>query len=47
MRGIPAKVEVVAGGPLPLYRVEILKELIRKAALRKLAAMRKPVWDAA
>jgi hypothetical protein len=36
MRGIPFKVEVVVGDPLPLYRREILKELIRKAALRRL-----------
>jgi hypothetical protein len=47
MRGIPSKVEVVVGGPLPLYRLEILKDLIRKAALRKLVAMRKSVRDAA
>lgn len=47
MRGIPSEVEVVVGGPLPLYRLEILKELIRKAALGKLAAMRKSVKDAA
>ena len=32
MIGIPAKVEVVVGSPLPLYRVEILKELIRNIA---------------
>ena len=31
MRGIPSKVEVVVGGPLPQYGLEILKELIRKA----------------
>ena len=36
MKGIPAKVEVVSGGPFPLYRLAILKELIRKVALRKL-----------
>jgi len=36
MRGIPSKVEVVDGGPLPLYRLEILKDLIRKVALRRL-----------
>jgi hypothetical protein len=47
MRGIPSKVEVVVGGPLPLYRLEILKELIRKAALRKLVAMKKSVENAA
>ena len=47
MRGIPSKIEVVVSVPLPLYRVEILKDLIRKAALRKLAAMRKSVRDAA
>lgn len=47
MRGIPSNVEVVDGGPLPLYRQEILKDLIRKAALRKLAAMRKSVRHAA
>ena len=47
MRGIPSKVEVVVGDPLPLYRLEILKELIRKAALRKLEDMRNSVRDAA
>jgi hypothetical protein len=30
MRGVPSKFEVVVGDPLPLYRLEILKELIRK-----------------
>ena len=47
MKGIPAKFEAVAGGPLPLYRLEILKDLIRKAALRKLARMNKSIKDAA
>ena len=47
MRGIPSKVEVVACGTLPLYRVEILKGLIRKAALRKLARMNESIKDAA
>ena len=47
MRGIPSKVEVVDGSPLPLYRVEILKALIRKAALRKLARMNKSIKYAA
>ena len=47
MRGIPSKVQVVAVGPLHLYHLEILKELIRKVALRKLAGMRKSVKDAA
>jgi len=47
MKGIPSKVEVVACGPLPLYRVEILKDLIRKAALRKLAGISKSVKNAA
>ena len=47
MRGIPAKVEVVAGSPLHMYRFEILKDLIRKAALRKLAYMNKSIKDAA
>ena len=47
MRGIPSNVEAVVGGPLPLYRLEILKELIRKAALLKFAAMKKSVRDAA
>jgi hypothetical protein len=46
MRGIPSKVEVVACGPLPLYRVEILKDLIRKAAFRN-ARMNKSIKDAA
>jgi hypothetical protein len=47
MRGIPTKVEVVVCDPLPLYRLEVLKELIRKAALRKLARMNKSIKDAA
>ena len=47
MKGIPAKVEVVAGAPLPIYRIEILKELIRKVALRKLEDMRKSARNAA
>ena len=47
MRGIPSKVEVVACGRIPLYRVEILKDLIRKAALRKLARLNKSIKDAA
>jgi hypothetical protein len=47
MKGIPSRVEVVVCGPLPLYRVEILKDLIRKAALRKLARMNKSIKDAA
>ena len=47
MRGISSKVEVVVGDPLPLYRLEILKELTIKAALRKLADMRNSVRKAA
>jgi hypothetical protein len=47
MRGIPSKVEVVVGGPLPLYRLKILKDLISKAALRKLARINKSIKDAA
>jgi hypothetical protein len=47
MRGIPTKVEVVAGGPLPIYRLEILKDLIRKVALRKLEEIRNSVRIAA
>ena len=47
MKGIPSRVEIVACGPLPCYRVEILKDLIRKAALRKLARMNKSIKDAA
>ncbi len=47
MRGIPSEVRVVAGGLLPLYRLEILKELIREVALRKLVGMSKSVRDAA
>ena len=47
MRGILSKVEVVVGDPLPLYRLEILKELIRKVALRKLVDMGKSVRKAA
>ena len=46
MRGIPLKVKVVVGDPLPLHRLEILKELIRKAALRKFEEMRNSVRDA-
>ena len=47
MRGIPSKIKVMVGDPLPLHRLEILKELIRKVALRKLAGMSKSVRDAA
>mgnify|MGYP001813837304 CR=1 FL=1 len=47
MKGIPAKFEVVAGGPLPLYRLEILKDLVRKAALQKLLRMNKSIKDVA
>jgi len=47
MRGISSKVEVVVSDPLSLYRLEILKELIGKAALRKLADMRKSVRNTA
>ena len=36
MRGIPSEVRVMVGDPLPLYPLEILKELIRKVALRRL-----------
>jgi hypothetical protein len=46
MRGIPSKVEVVVGSPLSFYRLEILKELIKIAALRKLGYMRIYVRDA-
>jgi hypothetical protein len=46
MRGIPSKVKVVVGDQLPLYRLEILKELVRKATLRKLEEMRNSVRDA-
>ncbi len=46
MRGIPSKVKVVVSGPLSFYRLEILKELIRKAVLRKLGSMRIYVRDA-
>ena len=47
MRGIPTKVEVVVCAPLPLCRLEVLKELIRKAALRKLTSMNNSIQDAA
>jgi hypothetical protein len=47
MKGIPSRVEVVACGQLPLYRIEILKDLIRKAALRTLARMNKSIKEAA
>ena len=46
MRGIPYKVRVVVGDPLPLYRLEILKKLVRKTALRKLEEIRNSVRDA-
>ena len=47
MKGIPSKVEVVVSVPLPTYSVEILKDLIKKAALRKLLRMNKSIKDAA
>ena len=30
------KVEVFEGDPIPAYRIEVLKDLIRRAALRKI-----------
>ena len=36
MKGLPPKVRVVECGSLPAYDYEALKELIKKAALRKL-----------
>ena len=36
MKKLPSKVHVVVVGPLPDYHLEALKELGRKAALRKL-----------
>jgi hypothetical protein len=47
MRDIPSKVKVVTGDPLPMHRLEILKELVRKAALRKLEEIRISVRDPA
>lgn len=46
MRGIPSKVKVVVRDQLPLHRLEILKKLVRKAALRKLGDMRNSFSDA-
>jgi hypothetical protein len=34
------KVDVLEGEPMPAHRVEVLKDLLRKVALRKLAEMR-------
>jgi len=47
MRGIPSKVKVVVGDQRPLHRLEILKELVRKAACRKLGNIRNSVGAAA
>jgi hypothetical protein len=33
-------IEVLEGGPLPAHRIEVLKDLLRKVALRKLVKMR-------
>ena len=42
-----SKVKVVAGDQLPLHRLEILKELVRKASCRKLGNIRNSVGVAA
>ena len=47
MRSILSKVKVVVGDQLSLHRLEILKGLVRKAALRKLEEMRNSVRGAA
>jgi hypothetical protein len=39
MRRIPPEVRVVEVEPLPAYNLEALKELVRRAALRKLRQM--------
>jgi hypothetical protein len=39
MRRIPPKVHVVVVEPLPAHHLEALKELVRRAALRKLRQM--------
>lgn len=39
MKRIPPKVRVVEVEPLPEHHLEALKELVRKAALRKLRQM--------
>jgi hypothetical protein len=33
------KVELFEGDPIPAHRLEVLKDLIRKAALRKIARL--------
>ena len=37
MRKIPPEVRVVVVGPLPDHHLEVFKELVRRAALRKLS----------
>ena len=39
MKGLPPKIRVVVVQPLPDYHLEALKELVKKAALRKLRQM--------
>ena len=34
------RIEVLEGEPIPAHRIEVLKDLLRKLALRKLAEMR-------
>jgi len=40
VRRIPPEVRVVEVEPLPAYHLDILKKLVRRAALRKLRQMR-------
>jgi hypothetical protein len=39
MKCSPCEIRLFAGGPLPAHNLEILKELVKKAALRKLKQM--------
>ena len=39
MRKIPPEVRVVEVEPLPAYHLDVLKELVKRAALRKLRQM--------
>jgi hypothetical protein len=41
------KVEVLEGEPVPAHRIEVLKDLIRKAALRRLKRMTESESEAA
>jgi hypothetical protein len=39
MKGLPPKIRVIVVEPLPAHHLEALKELVRRAALRKLRQM--------